>query len=59
MAHARQGIKFDVVFGRVLAESFLRLSAQLGHGRKSLIKQFDGMASQDQQLAHQVVSQSI
>ena len=59
MAHARQGIKFDVVFGCVLAESFLRLSAQLGHGRKSLIKQFDRMARQHQQLTHQTVSQSI
>ena len=59
MAHARQGIKFDVVFGCVLAKSFFRLTAQLGHGRKSLIKHFDGMACQDQQLTHRTVSQSI
>ena len=59
MAHARQGIKFDVVFGCVLAQSLLCLTAQLCHGRKSFAEHFDGMACQHQQFAHQAVSQSI
>ena len=59
MAHARQGIKFDVVFGGVLAQSFLRFSAQLCHGRKSFVEHFDGMARQHQQFTHQTITQCI
>ena len=59
MADARQGIKFDVVFGGVLAKSLLCLTAQLRHGRKSFIKDFDGMTRQHQQFTHQTVTQSI
>ena len=56
VAHTRQAIELDVVFGRQAAQGLLHLAAQLGHAGEALAELGHGLAGHGQQLAHQGIA---
>ena len=56
MAHAREAVELDVVFGRQAAEGLLHLAAQLGHARETLAELHHGLSGHGQQLTDQGVA---
>ena len=59
MAHAREAVKFDVVFGGDAAKGFLHLAAQGRGFGKQLVKSFHRLGGLADQFAHQRVAGGI